>query len=130
MVDAYFAVETFEGIQGDLAYHPRFIPGTTPEKLAMIGPMGRAAQGFDESINGSAMADGDRHNQGPKMPPGRLAKVLLKRTKESFYFFGYPADSNHVASPTISSCVHKAYRQSRPFFFDLFTHYYYENRSV
>ena len=96
----------------------------------MIGSMSRAPKYLGQAVNSRSVTDGDGHYQSPKVLPSSLGKMVSDRLEKTLQFFWNFADCNHMASPTISTCTYKYYRQSRPFLFDVFSNHKFENRSV
>ena len=129
-VTILLGVKPLEGMQGDLLDYQGPIPDATPEKLAVVGAVRRATQRLGQSPDRGAVADGEGQDQAPEMAPGGLAKVLTKGAKKDLCFLGDFADSNHVASPAITSCIQNSYRQSRPLLFRAFHSHKSPNRSV
>ena len=96
----------------------------------MIGSMNRVPQSSGEAVNRYFVGDGDGHCQSPEVLPCSLVEMVSDRLEKTLDFFWNSADFNHMASPMISPCVYKSYRQSRPFLFELFSNHKFTNRSV
>ena len=129
-VSVFFGKQAQEHVQGDLLHYDRLIPDAAPEELPMIGSVGRASQCFAELVNGSAVVDSDGQYQSPEVLPRSLREMLVNWSEKTLQFFGNSADSNHMASPMISICSYKSYRQDRPILFDAFRNHKSTNRSV
>jgi hypothetical protein len=125
-----FPEQTEQHIQGDLLHYGRTVPDAAPEEFAMICSMGRVSQCFCEAVNRYFVCDSYGHRQSPEVLPGSLGKMFSDWCEKTFEFFGNSADCNHMASPMISFCLCKSYRQSRPFLFDVFSNHKFTNRSV
>jgi len=129
-VSVVLAKQAPQHVQGNILHNLRFAPAASPKKLPVIRPVRGAPQGFGQAFYGTAMIYGDSQNQRPKVSPGSLCEVAPERREKTLHFSGYFADSNHTASPTITSCFQKCYRPSRPFLFDNCYHQNLKNRSV
>jgi hypothetical protein len=117
-------------IQSNLLHYNGTVPDTAPEKLPVIRSMSRMPQGFSESVQRCAVTDCDSHYQSPKVLPSWFGEMGFERFEKTLQFSGYFADSNHTASPTITSCLQNCYRLSGPFLFDNCYHQLLRNRSV
>ena len=125
-----FAKQAPQHVHGNRLHHPRFAPAASPQELPVIGSVCRAPQGFGEAFYGTAMIYGDSQNQRPEVFPGSLRERVFKWSEKTLQLFGYFADSNHTASPTITCYSKECYRLSRPFLFDNCYHQNFRNRSV
>lgn len=126
----FLLAQTAEYIQCYIPHDKGFVPDSPPKKLTVICPVSRASQGLGKAIYSGSMTDGDSHNQSPEMLPSIVGEVVLKRFEKTLQFFGYFADCNHTASPTITIYNYKYYRLERPFLFDVYLYHDSNNRSV
>ena len=101
-----------------------------PEELAVIGPVGRTAQQPGQTLNRRAVGNGHGQHQAPEVMKRPVRKLPHDALEKSLSFPWHPADGNHAATPSISLCWHKSYRQDEPFFFCASPHRVIPNRSV
>ena len=111
-------------------HYAGLIPDAAPEEFALISPVGRTPQYFSELVNSYAAADSNGHHQSPKVLSRSSSKMLMNGFEKTLQFFGNPANSNHMASPMISTCAYKSYCQDRPFLFNAFRNHTFTNRPV
>ena len=124
------AAQTFQGIQGDLLEDRRLAPVASPEELAVIGPVRRAAKEFGQAVNRRAVSDGHGQNQAPEVAPGLGGEMIFQTFEKTFAFGRDFVDGKHAAVPLITIARHNRYRQDQPHLFCAFNHQEIQNRSV
>jgi hypothetical protein len=126
----FFSGQTSQHVQSDLLHDGRFVPIASPEEFAVVGSVGRASKQPSEPFNGTAMADGYRHDQAAEMAKCRPAEFTFNDVEKGFSFSWNIPDSNHATTPKISSVRYKTYRQDSSHFFCANYHHKFQNRSV
>jgi len=129
-VFVFLGEQTPQHIQCDLLRYGRLIPIASPEEFAVIGAMSTVSQGLDEPVDSAAMTDADRQHHRPEVAEDMFRNLPFDRLEKTLQFFWNFADCNHMATPTISICHYRYYRQSRPFLLDVFSNHKFDNRSV